>query len=130
MTDLVWVDLETTGLDEKVGTILELGLTVTDEDLVTKGSASWVMYLDDEHLTRCDPFILDMHGRNGLLAASRKADTTATIEESAVTLRLWLVRHAGEAGQIPMAGSNVAILEELREIRAEANLREGSMTGS
>jgi oligoribonuclease len=74
MTDLiddgkmVWLDIETTGLEPAVGDILELGVFFSDfEGTVTnKGSYIFPLLQDEDALS---PFILDMHGdeKSGLL---------------------------------------------------------------
>jgi oligoribonuclease len=69
---IVWVDTETTGLDPERGELLEVALVVTSDDLVEVMSTSLVvqpiaplgLQAWREHL---DPFIQEMHGKNGLL---------------------------------------------------------------
>jgi hypothetical protein len=67
---LVWLDLETTGLDPMLGHILEVGLIVTDRNLDRVFSFSQVfrpeldIYSDDYQMRA-----LEMHHASGLLAA-------------------------------------------------------------
>ncbi len=65
---LVWLDLETTGLDPKKGSILEIGVIVTDLELNEIERRSWVLqYSRDSILTSMNDFVLNMHMSNGLL---------------------------------------------------------------
>ena len=38
---LTWLDLETTGLDERVDEILEIGIVITNDELAELASQSW-----------------------------------------------------------------------------------------
>ena len=65
-TLLLWVDVETTGLDPSHGAILEIGMRWTDTrlDRLDGGFSTPVAYAGP-----VDGFIERMHGPNGLLAA-------------------------------------------------------------
>lgn len=61
-----WIDLETTGLEPLVDRILEVSMIVTDDQLRPLAEPfSRVLHL--ERNFPLSPFILDMHGKNGLL---------------------------------------------------------------
>ena len=62
---LVWVDLETTGLDPAKDLILELAIVVTDAQLNEVAYASWVVKQDVDW-TKVHPVVLEMHTANGL----------------------------------------------------------------
>lgn len=62
---LVWVDLETTGLDPAKDLILELAIVVTDSKLNEVAYASWVVKQDVDW-TKVHPVVLEMHTANGL----------------------------------------------------------------
>lgn len=66
---LVWLDLETTGLDPEMGHILEMGIRVTTLDLEdVKDPRSWVFPHDrEEIIATMDDYVLDMHLSSGLL---------------------------------------------------------------
>ena len=64
---LVWVDLETTGLDPATDKILELAIVVTDEKLREVAARSWVVQQDvDWRDVR--QVVQEMHTANGLIA--------------------------------------------------------------
>ena len=96
--NLLWLDLETTGLDPFKHCILEVAVAhVTLEkpfDLGVKPCRpehlpSWVVYLPKSEHQYLDPFILDMHTKNGLLAACSDAshrDHVFAVQEQLLTL--------------------------------------------
>lgn len=57
----VWVDTETTGLNERTGAILEVGLIVTDAALTIRAERSWAV----RYVGEVDPAIAKMHGPSG-----------------------------------------------------------------
>jgi len=67
---LVWLDLETTGLDPLAHQVLEVA--VATADLHDPFNLTWVysavLPLAPTPRTALDPFIIDMHTKNGLLA--------------------------------------------------------------
>lgn len=70
MTNLAWVDLETTGLNPRQDEILEIGIVVTDNDLQERSAVQFLMNPWGPQLEAgiqaCDPFIIDMHNASGL----------------------------------------------------------------
>lgn len=66
--DLCWLDVETTGLDERAGHLLEVGIVLTDVDLRECARGSWVLHFSGE----VDDVIAGMHGPggSGLLTAA------------------------------------------------------------
>lgn len=66
---LLWIDLETTGLDPKSDKILEIGYAITDEKLNILKSNSFV--IKNDNLPRLEPFVYRMHMDNGLLSEVR-----------------------------------------------------------
>jgi len=68
-TPLAFIDVETTGLHPDKGLLLEVGIVLTDEDLnVTKEMHAVVGYEKEDldyHIV--DPFVREMHEKNGLI---------------------------------------------------------------
>lgn len=81
---LLWCDVETTGLDERTDTLLEIGIALTDDNLVEKAAASWVLPFGGQ----VSSFIADMHGANGLLNECRQV--TISRREIAADIEDWL----------------------------------------
>jgi oligoribonuclease len=67
---IVWLDLETTGLDPRTGSILEIAIVITDDELNEVGTpyVSLVKSLDEPRgLSSMDAFVKNMHTKSGLL---------------------------------------------------------------
>lgn len=116
MTDrLIWVDIETTGLDPVTDLVLEVAVTVTDGDLVVLASGEWVIghpsgvYFSGDggihYPAAMDPKIVAMHASNGLLREVASSMTTCTAAEVEI-LRL-LVDQAVGIRQAPLCGNSV-----------------------
>ncbi len=87
---IAWVDIETTGLDEETGQILEIAVAVTDDDLVEvlEGPSLVIEVARPDYgaLTRrvaaMDPVVVEMHEKSGLLEALRHPDFCVSLEEA------------------------------------------------
>jgi oligoribonuclease len=67
MTMILWVDLETTGLDPREHHLLEIAAVLTDASLEEVDGHHAVFYFDDdEHRLTFEPAVQDMHTANGL----------------------------------------------------------------
>lgn len=68
---IAWTDVESTGLDEKTGDLLEVALVVTDDQLVEVAATSVVILPSDlgATISKMDPYVKKMHTDNGLIAA-------------------------------------------------------------
>lgn len=75
-TRFVWCDLEMTGLDPHYNHIIELGIIVTGPDLKPLGTFQRTIWQPEEALSRMEPFVRDMHTKNGLLERVRKSETS------------------------------------------------------
>jgi len=74
-SNLVWIDLETTGLSVARHVILEIASIVTDKDLRIVGEGpTLVVHHPDEVLDRADEWCVRQHGVTGLFDASRASD--------------------------------------------------------
>jgi len=67
MKNLLWLDLETTGLNPRVGTILMVAAARTDDAGVIVDEREWVLFSDVPNISM-DPVVFKMHTENGLLA--------------------------------------------------------------
>ncbi len=69
--NLVWIDLEMTGLDPEVDVILQAALIVTNSDLEPLEKYSVDIWQPPHKLEAMVPFVRAMHDKNGLLERVR-----------------------------------------------------------
>jgi oligoribonuclease len=85
----VWCDLEMTGLDPATCTILEIGIIITGPDLVPIAQLEHAVWTPESQLETMEPFVRDMHTKNGLLDRVRASRVTMReAERNAVELVL------------------------------------------
>jgi oligoribonuclease len=103
--NLVWIDLEMTGLDPDRDRILEIATIVTDSslDVVAEGPVIAIRQ-PDSVLAGMDEWNRNTHGATGLVDRVRASTIDARAAE-ALTLE-FLGRHA-ESGASPMCGNSV-----------------------
>lgn len=115
--NLLWCDLETTGLRPGQDVILEVGLAITSPDLKVLWEACYVIRHEESMLAKLDDYVLKMHAENSLLeeclgTKTPSGDGYATVHEIAA-LGLEAMRTFGcidceyEGGRYrtPLAGS-------------------------
>ena len=103
--NLIWIDLEMTGLDTMADRIIEIATIVTDPSLrlVAEGPVI-AIHQDAAVLGAMDEWNRTTHGGTGLLQRVRDSRVTARDAESR-TLD-FLAQHA-EAGASPMCGNSI-----------------------
>lgn len=100
----VWCDLEMTGLEVGANAIIELGIVITGPDLKPIAEYEAAVWQPDDVLARMEPFVKDMHTRNGLLDRVRKSDLSLrTVEKEATRL---VLEHT-EYGEGVLAGNSI-----------------------
>jgi len=113
---LLWLDLETTGLDPRECKILEVAVMRADisEPFAAEPLCHAVIPHDGTNLS---PFILDMHTKNGLLAECIAfAQNPMRIEEAEAVL-LDLVPEAESRLEMPvLAGSSIHFDHEFLKV--------------
>jgi oligoribonuclease len=70
-SNLVWLDLEMTGLDAQYDVILQAALIVTDKELQPLESHSAVIWQPEHELQKMTPFVREMHTKTGLIERVR-----------------------------------------------------------
>lgn len=105
--NLVWIDLEMTGLDPESCRIIEIATVVTTAnlDVVAEGPVL-AIHQDNAILAGMDAWNQRTHGESGLLGRVRNS-TVTTAEAEARTLE-FLVRHA-VPGASPMCGNSICL---------------------
>jgi oligoribonuclease len=74
-TNLVWLDLEMTGLDARLDVILQAALIITSAELTPLEQFSCDVWQPEAELDKMVPFVRDMHEKTGLLARVRASKT-------------------------------------------------------
>jgi oligoribonuclease len=67
-SNLAWIDLEMTGLDQEQHAIIQAALIVTDKGLNVLEELSCDIWQPPEVLSKMSPFVREMHTKTGLLA--------------------------------------------------------------
>jgi oligoribonuclease len=107
-TRLLWVDLETTGLDSACDYLLEWAMVLTDEDVQVVSEFSQVVHWRNPRSMVRDPsgagkVVLEMHEESGLFEASEAS--SFTLEDVRIDAQEWIEQH--HATGLYMAGSGV-----------------------
>lgn len=104
-TNLVWLDLEMTGLEPATNTIMEIATIVTDSELnILAEGPVFAIHHSDEALASMDPWCINQHGKSGLTERCRNSQVTLAQAE-AETLA-FLKAHV-PAGKSPMCGNSI-----------------------
>ena len=103
--NLIWIDLEMTGLDPVHDDIIEIATVVTDKDLnVLAEGPVLAVFQDDTALTRMDDWNRKQHGESGLIARVRESSLN---EAEAERMTLEFLKAWVPAGQSPMCGNSI-----------------------
>ena len=103
--NLIWIDLEMTGLYPDTDRIIEIAVVVTDANLnVRVEGPVFAIHQSDETLDKMDAWNKGTHGRSGLTERVR----ASTIDEAAAEARTiaFLQQYVGK-GKSPMCGNTI-----------------------
>jgi oligoribonuclease (3'-5' exoribonuclease) len=108
-THLLWLDLETTGTDEKQDGIIEAAVILTTTDLVEMDFDEYIVTPTPEQMQRLrdNEFVFNMHSQNGLLGMVQNgagADAEFTDDQIVRLLEVYEVK----PHSVLIAGSGVA----------------------
>jgi oligoribonuclease len=103
-TRFVWCDLEMTGLEVSTNAIIELGIVITGPDLKPIAEYEAAVWQPEDVLGRMEPFVKDMHTRNGLLDRVRKSDISLRTAEKEATR---LVLQHTDFGEGILSGNSI-----------------------
>ncbi len=103
--NLIWVDLEMTGLYPDRDRIIEVAVVVTDAQLNTRVEGPvFAIHQSDATLDAMDAWNKSTHGKSGLVDRVK----ASTVDEASAETALieWLRRHV-PAGKSPMCGNTI-----------------------
>ena len=103
--NLVWVDMEMTGLDPDNDRIIEVAVVVTDPDLnVIAEGPVFAIHQSDETLDKMDNWNKGTHGKSGLI--DRVKASTVTEAQAEQELIAFLKQYV-PANKSPMCGNSI-----------------------
>lgn len=103
--NLVWIDLEMTGLDPDTHTIIEIATIVTDAELnVLAEGPCLAVHQPDAVLDRMDEWCVTTHGASGLTARIRASETDLA---EAQRLTLEFIQQWIPKGKSPLCGNSI-----------------------
>ena len=104
--NLIWIDLEMTGLDPETERIIEVATLVTDSDLnlIAEGP-NLIISQSKELLDSMDEWNQNQHGSSGLIQEVIKSDITEQIAE--IETLDFISKYVGEKAS-PMCGNTVS----------------------
>ena len=103
--NLIWIDLEMTGLDTQTDSIIEIATIVTDAQLnIIEEGPMLAIHQSDTVLGAMDEWNTKQHGGSGLV--QRVRDSTHTEEDAERLTIEFLVRHV-PAKASPMCGNSI-----------------------
>lgn len=104
-TNLIWVDLEMTGLQPEVNRIIELGAVITDAQLnVLYEGPVIAIHQTDAVLAGMDEWNRKTHGASGLV---RRVKESTIDEEQATDMCLEVFSRFVPPGKSPMCGNTI-----------------------
>lgn len=104
-SNLIWIDLEMTGLDTQKDTIIEIATVVTDAQLNILAEGPVIaIHQPDDVLAGMDKWNTKQHGKSGLTQRVRDSQYSVRMAELETLkfLRRWV-----PAGKSPMCGNSI-----------------------
>lgn len=103
--NLVWIDMEMTGLDPDKDRIIEVAVVVTDSDLnVLAEGPVFAIHQSDEVLDGMDAWNKGTHGRSGLIDRVKASKVSEADAEVAL---IDFLKHFVPSGKSPMCGNTI-----------------------
>ena len=104
-TNLIWIDLEMTGLDTQNDLIIEIATIVTDKNLNILAEGPMIaIHQSDDVLNAMDEWCTNQHGKSGLTQRVKdsKIDEVAAEQQTSAVLHQYV-----PAGASPMCGNTI-----------------------
>jgi oligoribonuclease len=104
-TNLIWLDMEMTGLAVEENVIIEVAVVITDSNLnIIAETPSYVIHQAESELSKMDKWNVNTHTKSGLLAKVRESTyNVANIEEKI----LKFIKKYTYKSQSPLCGNTI-----------------------
>jgi oligoribonuclease len=103
--NLVWIDMEMTGLDPDTDRIIEVAVVVTDSNLnILAEGPVFAIHQSDAILDGMDAWNKGTHGRSGLI---ERVKTSTVSEADAESVLIDFLKHFVPSGKSPMCGNTI-----------------------
>ena len=104
--ELVWIDLEMTGLNPQIHKIIEIATIITDSELniIAKGP-DLVINASDDELNKMNAYVRDMHTKSGLIDEVRKS--SLTIRDAEIETLEFINEHIKAKNKPPVCGNSI-----------------------
>ncbi|ABG41983.1 Exonuclease, RNase T and DNA polymerase III [Paraglaciecola sp. T6c] len=103
--NLVWIDMEMTGLHPEVDVVLEIATIVTDANLnILAEGPVLAIHQSDDVLNNMNQWCIDTHGKSGLTERSRKSTVD---EQTAVAETIRFLEKYVPKGASPLCGNTI-----------------------
>ncbi len=104
MQPLFWIDLEMTGLDEKIHKIIEIAVVITDWNMNKIEEYHQVVFQKQDALDQMDEWCTKTHGDSGLTAQIPNGQPLKKVESDLIAL---INRHYKKEDRVVIAGNSV-----------------------
>ena len=104
--ELVWIDLEMTGLNPQFHIIVDFAtiITVSDLIIIAKGPVL-VINASDDVLNKMNAYVRDMHTKSGLIDEVRKS--SLTIRDAEIETLEFINEHIKAKNKPPVCGNSI-----------------------
>lgn len=103
--NLIWCDMEMTGLDPDTDRIIEIAVVVTDSELnILAEGPVFAIHQPDEIMNGMDAWNKGTHGRSGLIERVKNSTVTEADAEAAL---IEFLKQYVPAGKSPMSGNSI-----------------------
>ncbi len=103
--NLVWLDMEMTGLNPNLNVVLEVAVVITDSELnVLAESPSFAILQPEEELAKMDKWNINTHTNSGLLARIKEEGVELAKAEQEI---LKLIKKYVPKGKSPLCGNTI-----------------------
>ena len=104
-SNLIWLDLEMTGLEPSTDVILEIATIITDSQLnILAEGPVFAIHQSDDVLDNMSQWCIEHHGQSGLTDRCRQSSTS--LAHASATTLAFFQQHVTK-GKSPMCGNSI-----------------------